>query len=82
MVTLSLVTVQVYVDEISSDDVWRFALIIGVANLIWFQIWVIKKWRTLGPQPVTTGLWLISLINIADISACTYAFFDLSIISA
>lgn len=80
MVTLGLIIFQVHGDEISSDEIWRFALIIGVAHLIWFQIWVIKKWRTLGPQHVTTGLWLISLINIADIAACTYAFFDLKMI--
>lgn len=82
IVTLSLVTFQIHVDEVSSDDIWRFFLLIGVAHLIWFQIWVIKKWRTLGPQPVTTGLWVISLINIADIAACTYAIFDLQIVYA
>jgi len=80
LVTLGLVFFQLHIDGISSDDIWRSFLLIGVAHLVCFQIWVIKKWRTLGPQPVTTGLWVISLINIADIAACTYAFFDLKMI--
>ena len=80
IVTMALAIFQVHVDGISADEIWRFMLIIGVVHLICFEIWIIQKWRALGLQQVTTGLWLISLINIADIAACTYAFFDLNMI--
>ena len=63
-----------------SEKYARLMLLIGVLHLLYFQIWIINKWRAIGPQHVTVGLWLISSINLIDISLCTYAFFDLSII--
>ncbi len=59
IVTLSLVTFQVYVGEISSDEIWKFVLIIGVAPLINFKTWIINK--------LTEGGWARSMPPPADI---------------
>ena len=65
-----------------SDDILRCLLTIGILHLICFQIWLVNKWLELEANCKTIGLWIISIINSADILAAIWALFDLSIIKA